>query len=140
LHGYRAGDGMSSATATIPQARTFAGSPDEIQNVRYFVGQLTAGCPVTDDVVLLASELATNAVRHTASGQDGTFCVLVQAVAGCVRVEVHDLGSDTAPAVRRSGSPAESGAGLVVVDMIADRWGFHGSQLGRVVWVEMDWQ
>jgi len=131
---------MSRATATIPQARTFAGSPEEIHHVRHFVRQVIAGCPVTDDVILLASEVATNAVRHTASGLDGTFCVLVQIVERCVRVEVHDLGSDTAPAVRHSGSPGESGAGLVVVDMIADRWGFHGSQLGRVVWFEMHWQ
>ncbi len=131
---------MSSATAAVRHARTFAGSPDEIRNVRHFIRQLVEGCPVTDDVILLASELAANAVRHTASSPDGTFCVLVQAIEGCVRVEVHDLGSDTAPAVRRSGFPGESGAGLVVVDMIADRWGFHGSQLGRVVWFEMDWQ
>jgi serine/threonine-protein kinase RsbW len=131
---------MSGATATIPQARTFAGSPEEMRNVRDFVRQLTEGCPVTDDVVLLASELAANAVRHTASGTGGTFCVLVQAAAGRVRVEVHDMGSVTAPAVRPSGSPRESGAGLALVEAIADRWGFHGSQLGRVVWFEMDWQ
>ena len=131
---------MSNATATIPQARTFAGSPEEIRNVRDFVGQLTGGFPVTDGVVLLASELATNAVRHTASGANGTFCILVQAVDGRVRVEVHDMGSVTAPAVCRSDSPEESGRGLVLVEAIADRWGFHSGQLGRVVWFEMDWQ
>jgi serine/threonine-protein kinase RsbW len=130
---------MSSATATIPQARTFAGSPEEMRNVRHFIRQLVKGCPVTDDVVLLASELAANAVRHTASGADGTFCVLVQAADGRVRVEVHDMGSDAAPAVRQSGSPGESGAGLALVEAIADRWGFHGGQLGRVVWFETDW-
>ena len=140
MHGYRAGAGMSRAAATIPQARTFAGSPEEIQQVRHFVRQVIAGCPVTDEVILLASEVATNAVRHTSSGRDGTFCVLVQAVDRSVRVEVHDLGSSTAPAIRRSGSPEESGAGLVVVDRVADRWGFHGSQLGLVVWFEKDWQ
>ena len=131
---------MSNTTATIPQARTFTGSPREIRNVRDFVGRLLGGCPVTDGVVLLASELATNAVRHTASGADGTFCVLVQAAGGRVRVEVHDMGSVTAPAVRHSDSPRESGAGLTVVEAIASRWGFHGSQFGRVVWFEMDWQ
>jgi anti-sigma regulatory factor (Ser/Thr protein kinase) len=131
---------MSNTTATIPQARTFAGSPEEIRNVRDFVGRLLGGCPVTDGVVLLASELATNAVRHTASGADGTFCVLVQAAGGRVRVEVHDMGSVTAPAVRHSDPPRESGAGLAVVEAIASRWGFHGSQFGRVVWFEMDWQ
>jgi anti-sigma regulatory factor (Ser/Thr protein kinase) len=131
---------MSSATVTIPQARTFAGSPGEIRNVRDFVRQLLEGCPVVNDVILLASELATNAVRHTASGADGTFCVLVQAAGGRVRVEVHDMGSVTAPAVRHSDPPRESGAGLAVVEAIASRWGFHGSQFGRVVWFEMDWQ
>ena len=131
---------MSNATVTIPRARTFAGLPEEIHNVRDFVGQLLAGCPVADGVVLLASELATNAVRHTASGANGTFCILVQAVDGRVRVEVHDMGSVAAPAVCRSDSPEESGRGLALVEAIADRWGFHGSQFGRVVWFEMDWQ
>jgi anti-sigma regulatory factor (Ser/Thr protein kinase) len=139
LHGQRAGASMSSATATIPQARTFAGSPEEIRNVRHFVRQLLEDCPVIDDVILLVSELATNAVRHTASGRDGTFCVLVQAADGRARVEVHDLGSDTAPAVRHAGAPGESGAGLAVVETIADYWGFHGSQFGRVVWFELSW-
>jgi LytS/YehU family sensor histidine kinase len=85
------------------------------------------------------SWLLANAVRHTASGVDGTFCVLVQAAGGRVRVEVHDMGSASAPAVRRSGSARESGAGLALVEAIAGRWGFHGGQLGRVVWFEMDW-
>ena len=138
---------MSNATVTIPQARTFAGLPEEIRNVRDFVGQLLEGCPVADGVVLLASELATNAIRHTASAvghvasdTDCAFVVLVHAVDGWVRVEVHDMGSVTAPAVRRSDSPEESGKGLALVEAIADRWGFHGGQLGRVVWFEMDWQ
>lgn len=131
---------MSGVTATIPQARTFDGSPDEVQNVRHFVRQLVSGYPVADDVILLASELATNAVRHTASGADGTFIVLVKAEYGRVRVEVHDLGSDTEPAIGLLGSPGESGVGLAIVETVATRWGFHGSQFGRVVWFEMDWQ
>src|SRR5215469_4246062 len=110
---------MITTTTTIPKARTFAGSPEEIRNVRHFVGQCIEGSPVADDVVLLASELATNAVRHTASGVDGTFCVLVQAAQGSVRIEVHDLGSDSAPAIRHTSTPGESGAGLTLVDMIS---------------------
>jgi serine/threonine-protein kinase RsbW len=130
---------VSTATAAIPKARTFAGCPEEIRNVRLFVGQCIEGCPVADEVILLASEIATNALRHTASGLNGTFCVLVHAADRTVRVEVHDLGSDTAPAVCRSDSPEESGAGLALVETVAARWGFHGSPLGRVVWFEMDW-
>jgi anti-sigma regulatory factor (Ser/Thr protein kinase) len=131
---------MSSPAVTIPQARTFSGSLAEVRNVRQFVKLQAGGCPVADDVVLLASELAANAVRHTASGADGTFIVLVQAADGRVRVEVHDMGSATAPAVRSPGLPRESGAGLALVEAIADGWGFHGSRFGRVVWFEISWQ
>jgi anti-sigma regulatory factor (Ser/Thr protein kinase) len=131
---------MNKAAPAIAQARIFVGSPEEIRNVRAFVGQLVDGYPAADDVVLLSSELTTNAVLHSASGTDGTFSVSVLIESGWVRVEVHDLGSATAPAIRRSGQPGESGAGLSLVEIIADRWGFHGSQRGRVVWFEMDWQ
>jgi Histidine kinase-like ATPase domain len=136
----RAGGGdMSKAAPAVLQARIFDGSREEIRNVRAFVGQLVDGCSVADDVVLLGSELATNAVLHSASGDEGTFCVSVLVESGWVRVEVHDLGSATAPTVRRSRQPLESGAGLNVVEMIATRWGFYGDQHGRVVWFEMDW-
>ncbi|MGH3278426.1 MAG: ATP-binding protein [Trebonia sp.] len=131
---------MSKATATIPKARVFGGYPQEVRSVRDFVGSTVNGCPVAGDVVLLASELATNAIVHTASGSGGTFCVCVHVHDGGVGVEVSDLGSDTVPSVHQPGSPGESGAGLWLVDTIADRWGFHGGPTGRVVWFEMDWQ
>jgi len=131
---------MSNVATTIPQVRIFGGSPEEVRSVRDFVGRLADGCPVADDIVLLASELATNAVVHTASGRDGTFSVVVRADDTWARVEVHDLGSDIAPAVRLAASPEESGAGLGLVEMLADRWGFYGGPSGRVVWFEMGWR
>jgi len=131
---------MSGVAAVIPRTRVFDGLPGEVRNARQFVGQAIGGCPAADDVILLSGELAANAVRHTASGAGGTFSVSVLAEAGRVRVEVHDLGSATRPAVNRPGLPGESGAGLGLVEAIADRWGFHGSQHGRVVWFEMGWQ
>ena len=131
---------MNRAAPAVSQTRIFYGSPEEIRNVRAFVGQLVDGCPVADDAVLLGSELATNAVLHSASGAEGTFSVSVLVESGWVRVEVHDLGSTTAPAVHRSCEPGESGAGLSIVEMIAARWGSHGGRSGRVVWFEMDWQ
>jgi serine/threonine-protein kinase RsbW len=137
----RSGGGyMNKAASAISQARIFDGSPAEIRNVRDFVAQLVDGCPVADEVVLLSSELATNAVLHSASGADGTFSVSVLVDVRLIRVEVHDLGSVTVPTIRRSHQPGESGAGLSVVDTMADRWGFHGGPRGRVVWFEMDWQ
>lgn len=131
---------MSKAAAIAPKIRIFDGSPEEIRHVRKFVTQAAGGSPVACDVALLASELATNAIRHTRSGTGGTFSVCVNVQDHWVRVEVNDLGSNTAPSVRRPSSPEESGAGLRLVDTIADRWGFHGGPRGRVVWFEMDWQ
>jgi Histidine kinase-like ATPase domain len=140
LRDWTGSDRMSRTVATVPTIRIFGGHPEEIRNVRTFVGLAVRGCPVADDVVLLASEVATNAIAHTASGVDGTFAVSVHVQDGWVRTEVSDLGSNTAPAVRRSGSPEVSGAGLRIVDMLAHRWGFHGGPRGRVVWFEMAWK
>jgi anti-sigma regulatory factor (Ser/Thr protein kinase) len=128
---------MSKASATLPQTRVFEGLPEEIGSVRTFVAQAAKDCPVVDDVVLLASELATNAVLHTASGSDGTFSVFVYLGGGGVRVEVHDLGSDTEPAFGGSASLEESGAGLFLVESMADTCGHYGGPTGRVVWFEV---
>lgn len=131
---------MSKLASAISHVCTFTGTAEEVRNVRGFVGRLLDGCPVADGVVLLSSELATNAVLHSASGAGGTFSVSVLVEHGWIRVEVHDLGSATAPIVRKSGQLAESGAGLRVVETIANRWGFYDEPTGRVVWFEMDWQ
>jgi anti-sigma regulatory factor (Ser/Thr protein kinase) len=131
---------MSKLASAVSQVCAFAGTPEEIRNVRGFIGRLLGGCPVADAVVLLSSELATNAVLHSASGAGGTFSVSVRLESGQVRVEVHDLGSDTSPTIREPGRLAESGAGLRVVEEIANRWGFYDDPSGRVVWFEMDWQ
>jgi anti-sigma regulatory factor (Ser/Thr protein kinase) len=139
--GQRAGDGGMSKTAMATlQACTFDGVPREVRQVREFVGRLVDGCPVADEVILLSDELAANAVLHTASGDNGTFSVYVLLESAWVRVEIHDLGSASAPTIRRSAQPAESGRGLGIVETVADRWGFHDGQRGRVVWFEMDWQ
>lgn len=131
---------MTKVLAARPRTRIFAGSPHEVQHVRRFVGQAIAGCPVSNDVVLLASELATNAIMHTASGMGGTFTVSVSRAAGCVRVEVADGGSAKTPAAQRDGSSDEAGRGLRLVEGIAARWGYSGGQHGRVVWFEAEWK
>jgi anti-sigma regulatory factor (Ser/Thr protein kinase) len=124
----------------VPSMRVFPGSQREVRNVRAFVGEAVDGCPVADDVILLASEVVTNAVIHTASGKDGTFTVVVHPLDGTVRVEVHDGGSETPPDIRSPDDQAVSGRGLGLVESLATRWGHLGDQDGRVVWFEVDWQ
>ncbi|MDT0330964.1 ATP-binding protein [Nocardiopsis lambiniae] len=82
---------------------------------------------VVDRAELLASGLATNAIRHTRSGDDGeSFVVVVIAEPGLVRVTVRTgepRDPARAPVVRHATPLAESGRGLALVDTLADEWG-----------------
>jgi len=85
------------------------------------------------------SELATNALLHTASGNGGRFTVILQRGESWIRVAVYDEGSDKSPAVRALDAVAEDGRGLGLVALIADSWGEVGDKYGRAVWAELRW-
>jgi anti-sigma regulatory factor (Ser/Thr protein kinase) len=140
LRGHWAGVAVvTAALAALPEVRVFAGSPHQVRHVRGFVGRTVAGCPVAGDVVLLASEIATNAIVHTASGAGGKFAVLLYHSGNRVRVEVLDGGSVKTPVADPRGCRGDSGRGLVLVEEIAARWGYFGGRRGRVVWFEVEW-
>jgi anti-sigma regulatory factor (Ser/Thr protein kinase) len=70
---------------------------------------------------LLASELTTNSVRHT----KGPASVRLHWMHPVLRVSVWDMSPDL-PGPRHLRQPrqdAESGRGLVILDLVADRWG-----------------
>jgi len=105
--------------------QAFAGHPDQVAQARRFVEGALAGCPALADVVLLTSELATNAVQHSATGRGGAFVVAISHGPGRVKVTVADGGSATRPAVAPEAAElAVSGRGLLLVDVLADRWGY----------------
>jgi anti-sigma regulatory factor (Ser/Thr protein kinase) len=120
-----------------PLARDFPGRPDQVSCARAFVADAVAGCPAADELVLMASELATNAVVHSASGDGGTFGVVVYRDEARVRVEVRDDGGENFPLVSPPGRFGESGAGLGLIASLADRWGHDGGPAGRTVWFEV---
>jgi len=99
----------------VTARRTFPGSPDQIARVREFVRVVLGPVPVVDEAVLLASELATNAVIHTASGHGGTIDVAVRRYPSAVRIEVHDEGSRRVPMPRPQDHLTEEGRGLALV-------------------------
>jgi anti-sigma regulatory factor (Ser/Thr protein kinase) len=131
---------MTGVLALRPKRRVFAGRPDQVRQARNFVGRVLGACPAADDAVLLAGELATNAVTHTASGSGGEFTVTVHRAGAWARVEVRDEGSAMTPRARASSVPDESGYGLGLVELMANRWGFGGGLRGRVVWFELEWK
>jgi hypothetical protein len=89
------------------------------------------------DAVLLTSELAANAIQHTASGQGGTFAVTICPRPPAIRICVTDGGAPDGPSITSPASLAASGRGLAIVDTLASRWGHHAGPGGRTVWFEL---
>jgi len=88
-----------------------------------------------DDVVVLTSELVTNAVRHAGAGADDTIVVHLAISADCLRVEVCDQGPGfKPPAVLRPRSEG-GGNGLILVERLSSSWGVAGDD-GTCVWFE----
>jgi anti-sigma regulatory factor (Ser/Thr protein kinase) len=103
---------MTAATLIRPRRRVFPGAVGQVARARLFVGDVLDGCPAAYDVILLTSELVTNAIAHTASGRGGKVIVTVYRADTRVRVEVRDDGSDQVPVVHAVDEARESGFGL----------------------------
>jgi anti-sigma regulatory factor (Ser/Thr protein kinase) len=93
---------------------------------------------VREDVLLLVTELVSNAVRHSGVGPDGPLEVELQCWRQRVRVEVVDPGTD--PTQIRPGRATDDagGFGLVLVDRIAARWGVRRGPSRTCVWFEIE--
>lgn len=122
---------------------THPGRAENVRQARHFIsGLLGRDWLRLDDVLTLASEVVSNAVRHTRSGDGGHFEVTVATcTAGSrVRIEVTDQGGPSVPRPGAAdGDPSlfTGGRGLMIVDVLADRWGHDGDERGRVVWFEV---
>jgi len=125
---------------TQPVRRRFPGRGDQVASARAFVRAAIGSCPLLDEAVLLTSELCTNALQHTASGNGGTFEVTVYHGPSSLRIEVRDDGSTTKPARQTVDSYSEDGRGLEIVACIAHRWGQRGDEYGRSVYFELRWK
>ncbi|GAA2875993.1 hypothetical protein GCM10010517_37040 [Streptosporangium fragile] len=116
-------------------SRHFLGSPASITEARRFVTRFLANWPIAETAELIVSELATNAVRHTASGAfGGRFLVTIEAAHDRVWLGVLDEGGPRFPDVRPCGQDDEGGRGLLLVSALADSWGVSGDERGRTVW------
>jgi serine/threonine-protein kinase RsbW len=120
-------------------SRLFPGRPEQVAQARLFTRSVLAGRPEAATAELAVSELATNAVLHSASGgAGGSFVVSVLARADEVLVGVDDLGSATEPArAAEDPGPRESGMGLVLVAALAKEWGTARTAAGWRVWAEL---
>ena len=108
-------------------------SLDAPRVAREFVAARSCGLepPADSDVlVLLTSELVTNAVRHAGPPRR---LLLSCPDPGHVRVEVTDTGTGL-PVLASFGPTAESGRGLSLVEHLADSWGHEATSQGKRIW------
>jgi anti-sigma regulatory factor (Ser/Thr protein kinase) len=118
-------------------AVTYPGSTEHISAVRAGLHQLLRHCPMADEVILCASELAANAVLHSRSRlPGGTFTVRARISAGdYARIEVEDGGGPWA----RGTSDTAGHHGLDIVRALAADWGIDGGHTTRTIWATFDW-
>jgi PAS domain S-box-containing protein len=93
------------------------------------------------DVVLMTSEVVTNAVRHGgATAPDDRIRVRVVPHGPRVRVEIRDHGPgfDAERVARGTSVPGEGGMGLELVARLADAWGAEREGRTTVVWFEVE--
>lgn len=101
---------------------------------------IAADEPLAETLVLLISELVTNAVVHTgcpAVLRMAYRCPMHEPQRGTVRVEVEDV-SDRPPALRHAERNETGGRGLELVEGLADRWGWRPEGSGKQIWCEID--
>ena len=92
---------------------------------------------VREDVLLLVSELVTNAVRHGGAGAGGSVELELELSRRHVRVEVADPGDGVGSHALPSASTDVGGWGLRMVDHVADEWGVSSGGPGTRVWFEI---
>lgn len=92
-------------------------------------------------MVLLTSELVTNAVLHPRSGFDERIGLQLTLYPSRIRVEVDDPGEGFDPSVPVQATD-RGGRGLMLVDQAASRWGASRRQTPRgerfSVWFELE--
>lgn len=110
---------------SVPQARAWA------------LAHLPDSCPRADDLALVVSELVTNAVLHSASGEPtGSFDLIVEVKSDCVEVTVIDQGPALVPASR---GDDVFGRGLDLVQELVDDYDVVATQASRTVWCRLHW-
>jgi anti-sigma regulatory factor (Ser/Thr protein kinase) len=123
---------LAARPATVPQARSMLRQ----LLCEWHLEQLS------DIATLLMSELVTNAVK--ASEDDACRrklrCKIIMA-----SIRLSDTGlvlgvwdaNPAAPVVHEVDLTSDGGRGLLMIECLGDRWGYHATDGGKVVWCEI---
>jgi anti-sigma regulatory factor (Ser/Thr protein kinase) len=111
--------------------------PSAPRAIRSAVGNIPALDELRGDLMLVASELVTNAVIHSGGAGQDPVRVTIWASPGHALISVLDPGiSGQAAEPTRFDDDAPGGWGLQIVDQLAIRWGTERRD-GYRVWAEM---
>jgi anti-sigma regulatory factor (Ser/Thr protein kinase) len=134
----------AQALKNVRWTKKYPGTADTVREVRHDVNEIIGPCPeaIAEDIVLVVSELATNAIRHSRSGEDGgTYAVRIS---HCVTekipyvwIEVQDQGSPSWDGTVR----AEPTHGLSVVQGLSTLLGSEDGPKGqRTVYARLQYR
>jgi anti-sigma regulatory factor (Ser/Thr protein kinase) len=131
------GQGTPDLLITLP------GVPESASQARALTSAALAGtgCPAVDEILLIVTEFASNAILHSRSRRPGggfALCLTVTP-SESVLIQVRDEGPDPArfpPARLANGELPESGRGLGLVARLSAEWGRDGSGLS---WALVRW-
>ena len=119
-----------------PPELTLPATLTSVRRARRFVREhcvdFGVSVDVCDEVLLLASELVTNAILHGRS----EVRVEVACVDFHVRITVHDENSRR-PVMVSQDPDALDGRGLALVAALASSWGVDDEVEGKAVWFEL---
>jgi serine/threonine-protein kinase RsbW len=136
--GVPAPDEGSPCRETVARSKSFTARTHQVRAARRFLAEVLADCPAADEAILCLSELASNAVLHSASRlPDGIFIVSVDTDwSSYVLIEVHDNGGvwDRRP------SGDGRAHGLEIVATLATSSGLRGDAAsGWIAWARFEW-
>ncbi|WP_194904512.1 ATP-binding protein [Catenulispora rubra] len=131
-------------------SKSFDGLAECVAEVRGCINKVLGDREGVDLVELVASELASNAIRHSVSGdRGGQFTVHLAEFVDRWRIRVDDEGGSSVPRVcavplieciedlDQFGVEAEAGRGLALVAAVSETWGVLGGASARAVWAEI---
>jgi anti-sigma regulatory factor (Ser/Thr protein kinase) len=134
-------------------------APTSVRRARHWAADLMAQArpphhsDLTEAVVLLVSELVTNAIRavsrlsglantavagsRPAAGVKHRVWLAISSSPDLIRIEVHDTSCAPVPPSHHADDFEESGRGLEVISVLATDWGWNPDAMGKVVWCEL---
>jgi hypothetical protein len=130
--------GPSVPVSGLRWRRAFRGDERQLRTWRRWLASLLPDCAARDGATCIATELGTNAVKHTVSGQGDCFAAEITWYPQVVRIAV-EVGSAAEGPQTMDDPAGDHGCGLLLVRGLSVRMGVCGDRRGRMVWVEVSW-